>query len=63
MLEKFIAFQLFMMAPRKDDKGATATEYGLLVGLIALLIVVGVRAFGTNLNTFFQDLAGTVGNW
>ncbi|WP_157559059.1 Flp family type IVb pilin [Nocardioides sp. Soil774] len=39
MLEKFIAFQLFMTAPRKDDKGATAVEYGLMVALIAVVII------------------------
>jgi pilus assembly protein Flp/PilA len=46
-----------------NDKGATATEYSLLVGLIALVIVVGVGLFGTNLNTIFNNLAGTVGGW
>ena len=39
MLETFIAFTVL---GRRDEKGATATEYGLLVGLIALIIVVGV---------------------
>ena len=63
MLEKFVAFQLFMMAPRKDDKGATATEYGLLVGLIALIIVAGVGLFGSNLNTFFSNLSSKVSGW
>lgn len=46
-----------------SEKGATATEYSLLVGLIALVIVVGVTAFGTNLNTFFSGLASKVGTW
>jgi pilus assembly protein Flp/PilA len=46
-----------------DEKGATATEYSLLVGLIALVIVAGVTLFGGNLNTFFSSLAGTVGGW
>lgn len=46
-----------------SEKGATATEYSLLVGLIALIIVVGVGAFGRNLNTFFGDLATTVNGW
>ncbi|WP_457950851.1 Flp family type IVb pilin [Pseudarthrobacter sp. alpha12b] len=45
------------------EKGATATEYSLLVGLIALVIVAGVTLFGTNLNAFFNGLAGTVGAW
>ncbi len=30
-----------------SEKGATATEYSLLVGLIALVLVVGVGFFGT----------------
>jgi pilus assembly protein Flp/PilA len=45
------------------DRGATATEYALLVGLIALVLVVGVGAFGTALNKWFNDLAGTVAGW
>ncbi|GAA3310729.1 Flp family type IVb pilin [Arthrobacter ramosus] len=46
-----------------SEKGATATEYSLLVGLIALVIVVGVGLFGTNLNAFFNGLAGKVAAW
>jgi pilus assembly protein Flp/PilA len=60
MLKTFITL---MLAGRDEDKGATATEYGLLVGLIALIIVVGVGLFGSNLNTFFSGLATTVGGW
>jgi pilus assembly protein Flp/PilA len=44
------------------DRGATATEYALLVALIALVIVVGVGLFGTALNNFFSNLAGDVDN-
>jgi pilus assembly protein Flp/PilA len=47
----------------EGEKGATATEYALLVGLIALIIVVGVGAFGGALNTWFNTLAGTVAKW
>jgi pilus assembly protein Flp/PilA len=43
-----------------SEKGATATEYSLLVGLIALVIVVGVGAFGGALNDWFNDLSGAV---
>ena len=46
----------------RRDRGATATEYALLVALIALVIVVGVGLFGTNLNAFFNKIAGTVGS-
>lgn len=61
MLEKFIT--LMIAGPQRDEKGATATEYGLLVGLIALIIVVGVGIFGDALNTFFDGLGTTVGTW
>ena len=61
MLEKFIT--LMIAGPQRDEKGATATEYGLLVGLIALIIVVGVGFFGNALNEFFQGLGGTVAGW
>jgi pilus assembly protein Flp/PilA len=47
----------------ESEKGATATEYGLLVGLIALLLVGGVGFFGRALNTFFNDLGATVNLW
>ena len=56
MLEKFIAFQLFITAPRKDDKGATAVEYGLMVALIAVAIIVAVTALGTRLNVLFNQI-------
>jgi pilus assembly protein Flp/PilA len=33
----------------RDEEGASATEYALLVTLIALVIMAGVLAFGTKL--------------
>jgi pilus assembly protein Flp/PilA len=44
----------------KDECGATATEYGVLVGFIALAIVFGVTAFGTAVNDLFNALANSV---
>ena len=41
----------------RDERGATATEYGLLVGFIAIVIVVGVGLFGEALNTYFDGLS------
>lgn len=46
-----------------SEKGATATEYSLLVAFIALLIIVGVTAFGGALNTWFSTLGSKVGTW
>lgn len=46
-----------------SEKGATATEYSLLVAFIALLIIIGVTAFGTALNTWFSNLGARVAGW
>lgn len=37
----------------KDERGASAVEYGLLVALIALVIVGAVFALGGTLNDMF----------
>jgi pilus assembly protein Flp/PilA len=46
-----------------SEKGATATEYSLLVAFIALLIIAGVTLFGNALNDWFSSLASRVGTW
>ena len=46
----------------KDESGASAVEYGLLVSLIAVVIIVGVRALGTSINSVFSGAATTIAN-
>ena len=41
---------------RRDEKGATAVEYGLLVGLIAVAIIVAVTALGGGLGDLFDSV-------
>ncbi|MFJ6269920.1 Flp family type IVb pilin [Pseudarthrobacter oxydans] len=41
---------------RDQERGATATEYSILTGFIAMVIVAGVGLFGTSLNFFFGFL-------
>lgn len=38
----------------RKDRGATAVEYGLMVGLIAVAIIAAVIAFGDQLVGIFQ---------
>ena len=45
---------------RKTQRGATAIEYGLIAGLIALAIVVGAQALGAGLGAGFANLANRV---
>ncbi len=42
----------------KDESGASAVEYGLLVALIACVIIATVTTVGKNLNTKFNSVAG-----
>jgi len=46
----------------KDEEGVTAIEYGLIAALIALVIIVGVQAAGTNLAALFQEVADQLSN-
>ncbi|ACL40607.1 Flp/Fap pilin component [Pseudarthrobacter chlorophenolicus A6] len=40
----------------RSEKGATATEYGILVAFLAFALVLGVSAFGQALNLHYQDM-------
>lgn len=41
-----------------DQSGATAIEYCLIAGSIALVIVAGVKGIGTKLLTYFTAING-----
>ena len=41
----------------KNDVGATAIEYGLIAGLISVVIIGAVTAVGTNLSSKFTAIA------
>ena len=42
------------------DSGATATEYALLCGFIAMVIVFGVGVFGGALNGYYSQMASAM---
>ncbi|MBT9255908.1 Flp family type IVb pilin [Phycicoccus sp. MAQZ13P-2] len=44
----------------RSEKGATAVEYGLMVALIAVVIIVAVALLGTRLSTMFNNVAGSI---
>ena len=44
----------------KDESGATAIEYGLIVALIAVVIITAVTAVGTSLSTKFNTINGSL---
>ena len=44
----------------KDESGATAIEYGLIVALIAVVIVGAVTTIGTGMSAKFQEVSDKV---
>jgi len=50
----------WLLALQTGKRGVTALEYGLLASLIAIAIVAGVYAYGTNLSAQYINFAGKV---
>ena len=46
--------RIMLRAQARDEKGASAVEYGLLVSLIAVAIVGAVLLLGTTLDGIFD---------
>ncbi|HEY1752910.1 MAG TPA: Flp family type IVb pilin [Caulobacteraceae bacterium] len=44
----------------KDESGATAIEYGLIVALIAVVIISAVTTLGTSLNTSLSTAGSAI---
>jgi pilus assembly protein Flp/PilA len=44
----------------RDQSGATAIEYGLIASLVAVAIIGGVKALGTNLSGTFSKVSGNL---
>jgi pilus assembly protein Flp/PilA len=42
---------------RREEEGAALVEYGMLVGLIAVICVVAVTTLGTEVSTAFSVIA------
>jgi pilus assembly protein Flp/PilA len=45
---------------RRDDRGATMVEYGLMLALIAAVCVVIIGAIGGHLNTMFTNIDNAI---
>lgn len=45
---------------KRDEKGATAVEYGLMVGLIAVAIIAAVTLLGDELNALFTTITNAL---
>lgn len=50
----------FLRQKTRDDRGASAVEYGLLVAAIAAVIIVAVFAFGGFVSDIFEETCTSI---
>jgi pilus assembly protein Flp/PilA len=62
MLELFVSLHTFVAGRKADieERGATAIEYSLMVGLIAIAIITAVTLFGNKVKATFNSVANTL---
>jgi pilus assembly protein Flp/PilA len=61
MLNVIVSLQEYLSAAlHRDDRGATAVEYGLLVALIAAVIVGIVATLGTQISAACATISGAL---
>ncbi len=48
---------------RREEEGAALVEYGMLVGLIAVICVVAVTTLGTEVSTAFSTIASALSGY
>lgn len=52
-----IAYALSVVeAGKRHEKGATAVEYALVVGLVSIVIVTAIALFGPKVTTFVNSV-------
>jgi pilus assembly protein Flp/PilA len=44
----------------RDEEGQDVVEYGLLIATIAIVVLIGVGFFGSNISAWFERLAGRI---
>ena len=44
----------------RDQRGATAIEYGLIAGLVAVVIIAAVTLLGTDIQAIFTTLESSL---
>ena len=60
MLQRLVARAHVWWHGLREERGATAVEYALMVALIAAVIIAAVSALGTSARDKFQTVAATI---
>lgn len=60
MIRDFIS-NLLARFQSEDEEGQTLVEYGLLLALIAIIVIVALLFLGPIISQIFQDVGNTLG--
>ena len=62
MLELFVKMQAAIIERLRliREDGATAVEYGLLIGLMTLTLIIGANRFSTTVNKSYNVITNSI---
>jgi Flp pilus assembly pilin Flp len=60
MLETLHALGNVLSAHMRRDDGQTMAEYGMLLGVIAIVVVIAALVLGSSISAFFNQAAGSM---
>ena len=55
-----LSLYTYLMNWLKNEEGQGMAEYGLIIALVAVVVIVALRLIGTNLSTIFGTIADAV---
>lgn len=50
----------FFLRFKRDEKGATAIEYGLIAALMSVVVIAAITMIGAPLKTTFENIGKTL---
>lgn len=56
-MKKYLT-NLWILCTMKKEKGQAMVEYGLIIALVAIVVIVAIAALGGNLQGIFNSIAG-----
>lgn len=59
-MKTFVKLYNFFTAPQDAEEGASMVEYGLLVGLIAVVVVAATTAVGLEIDSLFDSVVNAL---
>ena len=60
MLNSFYAYFTMLTYRMRREEGLTLAEYGILIGVIALVVILAAVFLGSSISALFNSTAGKV---